>query len=909
MDVALYGNELLNLNVGDSASIDFTVIIGKFYGAELASKDIDNYSLTWTLNKNIAGISLNDGILTVNDSAQIGNYDLLVKVSAESEDLKGYAEKSITVNINNVAPVLEISQKSITAIKQESITPLTITAVKGTHNLNWSVNGTLPEGLNYKVNGEKFIISGTPDDKSPAKVYEFIVTASNDIDVISEIINITVKEIAPVIAENNLTLAAYKGKSASLAVTASQGTNLSWSYNGNLPAGLELTSDDMSAQISGSPQMGTSGNYELEIIASNSEGSASANIKISVAGSIETQAGESSQPLTIVTETGESMTETHTIFKNAGGFIILSADVAIITASTDFAVSEDEIFSQIISVDVIIDIADSDYDKYLYSLDISGLPEWLNVSGDLISSDTLDTGITEFNHVFSLTGRALTSQDKQKINITAIITISGDNLPLEALASKDINISVDKKIIPVPEPAPVPVPDPVPDPEPDPIPDPDPEKIISLTSINAALSGSESITLTEGESGAIILNASVSANFSDNTTKILSQSEYISLWESNFSIPGITFNNGVLNISTSAKAGSYDISVKFTASSGDISGGASINIKANIKALPVVIIVDDDNNNDNKQDEQQSGGETVINTPADLSELISGKSDEELQQIKTLTLDSNVKDLSGLEKLTNLEELDLTGANSLESINLSGNTSIKQLDLTGNTGVKTLDLSGSNIEILDAQECENLQELNIEGCENLTYLNVSSTDLTSLNVKDCANLTVLEFSSCNVNNLNLEGCKSLEYLNCGGNALTRLDASGFPVLQELLCANQVFNSWESSKIFTASISNDSGKIINLKAWDVSGNIISADYDNESGQISFAGTPAKFSYDYVTGFEDVKMDVVIFAANPVSDNDNNDSDTEINIPGSSGGCNAGLSVLALILCWAAMSKKR
>ena len=53
-------------------------------------------------------------------------------------------------------------------------------------------------------------------------------------------------------------------------------------------------------------------------------------------------------------------------------------------------------------------------------------------------------------------------------------------------------------------------------------------------------------------------------------------------------------------------------------------------------------------------------------------------------------------------------------------------------------------------------------------------------------------------------------------------------------------------------------------MINLRAWDSSGNEITARYDIDTGNASFGGVPAKIAYDYITGFNGVNMDVTVFA---------------------------------------------
>ena len=107
---------------------------------------------------------------------------------------------------------------------------------------------------------------------------------------------------------------------------------------------------------------------------------------------------------TYTDEQGMSVTETVTTFTNKNGELMLSADVAITARSEAFTATAGESFSEDVSVDVTLDLEDPDYYLYLYSMDVEGLPEWLEVSGDIASDDYLDPGITSHHHGLKLSG-------------------------------------------------------------------------------------------------------------------------------------------------------------------------------------------------------------------------------------------------------------------------------------------------------------------------------------------------------------------------------------------------------------------------------------------------------------------------------------------------------------------------
>ena len=292
-----------------------------------------------------------------------------------------------------------------------------------------------------------------------------------------------------------------------------------------------------------------------------------------------------------------------------------------------------------------------------------------------------------------------------------------------------------------------------------------------------------------------------------------------------------------------------------------------------------------------------------------LADATRGMTAEEKAQVKAIKINSGITDLTGLEEFTNLERLDLTEADRLESVDLRGNSSVKSVDIKGNEALKTLDISGSRVEELDASGCENLEEVDVSGCTELKKLNVSNTQITALNAEGCTSLEVLDCSSCNIEELRLTGCDSLNVLDCSNNRLHRLDVYTMMKLIELRCENQVihgpafgtvmnfaeyFAGISGTHFGSAADSSESGveNVINLRAWDSSGNEVSVEYDAETGTAVFGSEPVKIAYDYITGFRDVRMDVAVFA------DEDSDEWPAGTIPSGSG-CNT-VTIIPLLL---------
>ena len=168
-----------------------------------------------------------------------------------------------------------------------------------------------------------------------------------------------------------------------------------------------------------------------------------------------------------------------------------------------------------------------------------------------------------------------------------------------------------------------------------------------------------------------------------------------------------------------------------------------------------------------------------------------------------------IDDLSDLQYLRNLEELDIQGVPAtLTSLDLSknaklrklncANTSIAEFDLSNNTELEELVLSGSSVTSLDLSANTKLQKLSLRGCEsltsidvstlsNLTMLNCAYSKVSALNLANNTNLVALYCSGCGLTELNISALAKLERLVCDDNKLTALDASNNAQLKSLTC--------------------------------------------------------------------------------------------------------------------------
>ena len=179
---------------------------------------------------------------------------------------------------------------------------------------------------------------------------------------------------------------------------------------------------------------------------------------------------------------------------------------------------------------------------------------------------------------------------------------------------------------------------------------------------------------------------------------------------------------------------------------------------------------------------------------------------------------SKIKDLTGIEYLTNLRELDIPG-NDLTEVDLSKNTKLEylccennkitKLDLSKNTKLRELCCSNNPIESLDLSKNCQLEELDISKTK-ITSLDLSkNTKLDELwaedlglteqiDVSKCKYLVGLFVSGNKLKSLDVSGMINLEFLHCEKNELETLDVSGCEELEHLICYNNKLKTLDVS---------------------------------------------------------------------------------------------------------------
>lgn len=143
----------------------------------------------------------------------------------------------------------------------------------------------------------------------------------------------------------------------------------------------------------------------------------------------------------------------------------------------------------------------------------------------------------------------------------------------------------------------------------------------------------------------------------------------------------------------------------------------------------------------------------------------------------------DIKDLTGLNLVTNLHGIDLSGTQITElqpgmlglyvnAINLSGckqlttvklSNVVETLNVSGCTALETLEITNRYCRVLNASGCTALKslsvasylgkEINLAGCSSLETLNLAGSKLTSLDITDCVKLHNFDVSNSNLDTI------------------------------------------------------------------------------------------------------------------------------------------------------------
>ena len=229
---------------------------------------------SWSVSPSLpAGLSLDSSTGAISGTPSAVTSSASYTITATNTG--GSDNATITIVVNDIAPVISYSTSSFTLTKGTAMTTTSPTSTGGTV-VTWSVSPSLPAGLSLDTSTG--VLSGTPTAVTSSASYTITATNTGGTDTAS--VTIVVNDVVPTITYSSTSLTLTRNTPmTTLTPTTSGGTITSWSVSPSLPAGLSL--DSSTGAISGTPSAVTSSaNYT--ITATNTGGSDTATITIVV---------------------------------------------------------------------------------------------------------------------------------------------------------------------------------------------------------------------------------------------------------------------------------------------------------------------------------------------------------------------------------------------------------------------------------------------------------------------------------------------------------------------------------------------------------------------------------------------------------------------------------------------------
>ena len=213
-----------------------------------------------------AGLSISDTGLITKVSSKKGTSVFTIIASNDF----GASKKTFKLKTYDMPEITTIGLKDATVnrsyketIKRKGSTPLT-----------WTLEGTLPDGIEFDLDKGKF--SGTP---TTAGISMFRVSLSNSAGFVSKVYTLNVGTLLPRIMPNSLKKGT-DGKAYKMTIKTKNGTEpITLSLEGTLPAGLSFDSD--TGVIEGTPTE-TCTNRTIKITATNPGGKIAKNYSLTI---------------------------------------------------------------------------------------------------------------------------------------------------------------------------------------------------------------------------------------------------------------------------------------------------------------------------------------------------------------------------------------------------------------------------------------------------------------------------------------------------------------------------------------------------------------------------------------------------------------------------------------------------
>ena len=243
------------------------------------------------------------------------------------------------------------------------------------------------------------------------------------------------------------------------------------------------------------------------------------------------------------------------------------------------------------------------------------------------------------------------------------------------------------------------------------------------------------------------------------------------------------------------------------------------------------------------------------------------------------TIFEKVTNLSGIEYLTSLRELNIEGNTKITALDLSQNDSLIQLDAAHCTKLASVKLPAGITTVRLSNTA--ISEFDTSAMTELLDLAVSGTKLTSLDVSKNTKLEVLSIAYTGINSIDLTANTELKELYVSGCGLTKLDLSNNTKLLTLYASNNSLTSLDLTGLNKLETIQVNGNVRNIGTvvdgefdlstvidnFDVSkiSDVVGAEMD-ENGKLTGITTD-KVTYSYSTGLTAKGRDKVTFTLAP------------------------------------------